>query len=259
MVPSFEEYTHRSEQTVPFYQTSADYTYTAQDVMDFYQDKEIKAMVLVNPDNPSGNYISRRDVVSICEYCQQRDILFILDESFVDFADEPDATMLRQELLDQYQKLVVIKSISKSYGVPGLRLGILASGNRELIGRVSETLPIWNINSFGEYFLQIFEKYQADYQEALARFRVERNRMFDDLKGIRQLRVVPSQSNYFICEITDGMSATQIAEILLNRYNVLIKDLSSKKGMEGRNYIRVAIKTLEENMQLVNALRHILR
>lgn len=257
--PSFEEYANRSEWTEPYYVKSPDYIYTAQDIIRFYEDKEIQALVLVNPDNPSGNYIPHERVLEICEFCRQRDVLFIIDESFLDFSDEPEATMLKQELLDQYQNVVVIKSISKSYGVPGLRLGILAGGNQQLLERIRKQLPIWNINSLGEYFLQIFEKYQKEYQHALELFRKERAEMYEELKSIRQLRVIPSQANYFICEIMDGGSSIQIAELLLNRYNILVKDLSLKKGMEGRNYIRAAVKTKAENMRLAEALKHILR
>jgi len=259
LYPSFEEYANCSELIEPYYIEAPDYDYTARDIMGFYEDKEIQALVLVNPDNPSGNYIPHAGIREICEYCRQRNILFIIDESFLDFSDEPDATMLEQELLDQYQNVVVIKSISKSYGVPGLRLGVLASGNQQLLEQIRRRIPIWNINSFGEYFLQIFEKYQKDYQYALRLFREERDRMYEDLKSIRQLRVIPTQANYFICEIMDGGSSIQIAELLLNRYNILVKDLSQKKGMAGRNYIRIAVKTRAENMRLAEAFKHILR
>lgn len=257
--PSFEEYANRTSETEPYQVPSRDFTYDAADLMDYYRDKDIRALVLVNPDNPSGNCISRTGVTQLIEFCREKGILFILDESFADFADEPDLTLLNQEFLDAHDHLVVIKSISKSYGVPGLRLGILASGNREIISRVRAELPIWNINSLAEYFLQIFEKYEKDYRDSLVRFKAERRRMYGELRSIRQLRVVPSQANYMICEILDGGSARQIAELLLNRYNILVKDLSLKRGMAGQNYIRVAVKTPQENDRLTDALKNILR
>lgn len=259
LFPSFEEYAARAGQIEPFYVTSQDFTYSAGELTEYYQERDIAALVLVNPDNPSGNYISKAEVKRLAAFCREKGILFILDESFVDFAEEPQASMLGQELLAEYQNLVVIKSISKSYGVPGLRLGILASGNLDLIKQIRTKLPIWNINSFGEYFLQIFEKYQGDYRQALVDFRRERTMMYENLKCIRQLKVIPSQANYMMCEILDGGSSQQIAELLLNRYNILVKDLSAKRGMENRHFIRVAVKTRAENERLTEALKHILR
>ena len=259
LYPSFEEYANRAELIEPYFVATRDFTYCAEELIDYYNDKDIQALVLVNPDNPSGNHIPHKDVLMLAGFCEERKILFILDESFVDFADESESSMLKQEILDHYHYLVVIKSISKSYGIPGLRLGVLASGNKSIINSLKSKLPIWNINSFGEYFLQIFEKYQKDYEQALILFRKERNQMCEDLKSIHQLRVFPSQANYLLCEITDGGSATQISELLLNRYNILIKDLSHKKGMEGRNYIRIAVKTRKENARLIDAMKHILK
>ncbi|HBG12014.1 MAG TPA: aminotransferase, partial [Clostridium sp.] len=108
-----------------------------------------------------------------------------------------------QEILDEYTNLVLIKSISKSYGVPGLRLGLLTCSDPEIISLVRNELPIWNINSLAEYFLQIFEKYQSDYQEALANFKRTREKLYQSLHSIRQLKLYPSQANFIMCEITD--------------------------------------------------------
>jgi len=259
LFPSFEEYAARAGQIDPFYVENQDFTYSAGELEDYYQERDITALVLVNPDNPSGNYIPKKDVIKLAGFCRKKGAMFILDESFVDFAEEPEVTMLDQALLEEYQNLVVIKSISKSYGVPGLRLGILACGSQDLLKQIRFKLPIWNINSFGEYFLQIFEKYEGEYRQALVRFRKERAMMYENLKRIRQLRVIPSQANYMMCEILDGGSSQQIAELLLNRYNILVKDLSSKKGMGNRHFIRVAVKTRAENERLTEALKHILR
>ncbi|WP_312441707.1 aminotransferase class I/II-fold pyridoxal phosphate-dependent enzyme [Lacrimispora sp.] len=258
--PSFEEYGICSQNAVYFNVSTPDYTYTAQDIMDFYKDKELDALVLVNPDNPTGNYIPKQEVLSLAQYCKARNITFILDESFIDFSSvEESPSLMCQEILDEYKNLVLIKSISKSYGVPGLRLGLLTCSDPEIIDQVRKELPIWNINSLAEYFLQIFEKYQSDYQEALEHFKRTRDKLYQSLQSIRQLKLYPSQANFIMCEITDGCSASQIAELLLNRYNILVKDLSQKPGLEGREFIRIAVRTEADNERLADALKHILR
>jgi histidinol-phosphate/aromatic aminotransferase/cobyric acid decarboxylase-like protein len=117
----------------------------------------------VKPDNPSGNFIDFDALLHLAGWAEEKGVRLIVDESFVDFSDTADsASLLSEVLLREYSQLVVVKSISKSYGVPGLRLGILASSDTELIGQIRSDLSIWNINSFAEFFLQILEKYTAD-------------------------------------------------------------------------------------------------
>ena len=244
---------------IPFFVENDNYSYTAEDLMNFYEDKDIQVLTLINPDNPSGNYIEKKDVLRIAEWCNGRGVTFIVDESFVDFAErDGSTTLLTREILNSNPKLIVVKSISKSYGVPGIRLGIAASADKDLIEAVKKDVSIWNINSFGEFFLQIQEKYQKDYVNALKKFYDVRREYIRDLEGIDKIRVIPSQANYVLCEVLGGMSSRMLTEILLNDYNILIKDLSTKKGFNGKNYIRLAVRTDEDNKKLVNALESIL-
>ncbi len=253
--PTFEEYPNRydSAQSVSFYPHNAGLSYTADDLMHFFADKEIGSLVVVNPDNPSGSYIPKADLLRLCDWAAEKGIRLVIDESFVDFADEPDATLIRQEILDKYPRLYVMKSISKSYGVPGLRLGVLASGDTELIAAMKKDVAIWNINSFGEFYMQIAEKYNKDYETALVRFRAERSRFAAALSEINGLRVIPSQANYFTAELTNGMAASQLTKLLLVKHSILIKDLSKKLG--GGAFIRIAIRGSADNDRLTAALK----
>lgn len=255
--PTFEEYPNRknAEDVIAFLPSNEDYSYSAEDLMNYYADKDIKTLLLINPDNPSGNYIPKKDVLLLAAWAEEREICLIVDESFVDFADETDSSLLEQAVLTQYPHLFVMKSISKSYGVPGIRLGILAGDNKEMIAKLKKDVSIWNINSFGEFYLQIYEKYAKDYKAAMDKFRQERRAFVNALAEVRGLRVIPSQANYLLCELTNGESATKLAEDLLDEDNILIKDLSTKKGFEGRNYIRIAIRDEKDNEKLVAALK----
>ena len=156
--PTFQEYPNRKAEkdVVPYFVTNDEFRYTAKDLMDFYEDKDIEVLTLINPDNPSGNYIRREDVLKLSEWCEKKNIRFVVDESFVDFVDEEETTtLLDAEILKANPNLIVVKSISKSYGVPGLRLGVLASSDEELIAEMKKDVAIWNINSFAEFYLQI--------------------------------------------------------------------------------------------------------
>ena len=254
--PTFEEYPNRktAENLVVFHPDNDNYSYTAQELMDFYTDKEIRILLLINPDNPSGNYLPKQEVLKMADWAEKNSVRLIVDESFVDFAEEENATLLEQAVLTRYPHLIVMKSISKSYGVPGIRLGILAGDDKELIAKLKKDVAIWNINSFGEFYLQIYEKYAKDYKDAMVKFKKTRNSFVESLAHISGLRVIPSQANYLLCELTGGMSATSLAEELLEE-NILIKDLSTKKGFAGKNYIRLAVRNEQDNEKLVQELK----
>ena len=182
-------------------------------------------------------------------------IRLIVDESFADFADEADSSVLEQELLERYSHLWVMKSISKSYGVPGLRLGVLASGDEALIAELKKDVAIWNINSFAEFYLQIEEKYRKSYVQGLELFKAERARYINELSAIKGLRIIPSQANYVMAELTNGMTAERLTRRLLVKHNILIKNLNDKLNVSGRHYVRLAIRNTEENKRLAEALR----
>lgn len=135
--------------------------------MDYFSDKNLNALVLINPDNPSGNYIPKQDALMLIRWCKLKGIKIVLDESFVDFAEEKDSTLIVQEIIDEYENLIIVKSISKSYAVPGIRLGVLVSTDLQLLTLLKKEVAIWNINSFGEFYMQIAEKYKGDYSIGL--------------------------------------------------------------------------------------------
>ena len=258
--PTFEEYPNRIDRSriVTFVPDNSDFRYTADDLKQFFAKQEINTLLLINPDNPSGNFIPKDDVLALAGWCNERNIQLVVDESFVDFTDDyATSSLLKNEILLAHNNLVVIKSISKSYGVPGLRLGIMASSNVELIAYVKKDVAIWNINSFAEFYMQIFNKYEHIYKAACAKFLDERRRFESNLKQISYLRVIPSQANYFLCEVTRRFSDHELTEILLNRFDILIKDCNNKTGLVGKNYIRVAIRNSEDNDTLITALKEL--
>ena len=210
-------------------------------------------LILINPDNPSGNFISKNDLITLLTHIKQNNKKLVLDESFVDFCDCGESTLLQQEILDEYPNLIIIKSLSKSYGIPGLRLGLLASGDRALIKSVRKQIPIWNINSFAEYFLQIFGKYSKDYKEACRRIAEERARFGKALEKTGLFKIYPSQANYFLCRL-NGFKAADLALYLLENHEIFIKDLDSKKGFPGGSWIRLAIRNSHDNDILIEKL-----
>lgn len=256
--PTFQEYPNRKEQTeiIGFTPDNADLTYTADDLIRFYADKQLSTLLLINPDNPSGNFIPMVDVLRLATWCKERGIFFVVDESFVDFSEDfRNNSLLHNEILQAYPNLAVMKSISKSYGVPGLRLGILASSDEELTNWMKHDVSIWNINSFAEFYMQIFGKYQKDYDRACQKFIAERERFMARLTDIPFLRVIPSQANYFLCQVTEKYTSEELTRRLLMDFNILIKDCDNKDGLKNKNYVRIAVRDQKDNNTLVEALK----
>lgn len=260
--PTFEEYPNRlpHNKVVRFVPDNENFGYTAEDLINFFNDKPIDTLLLINPDNPSGNYLSYTELQALVRWSADKGIKLIVDESFVDFAKvESVSSLLDNEMLCQNEHLIVVKSISKSYGVPGIRLGVLASGNAEMIICLKKNVAIWNINSFGEFYMQIFGKYEDDYRRACKLFISERERFYVELSKIDFLRVIPSEANYFMCEVIgDKFSSRELAIRLLKDYEILIKDCSGKDAFEGKQYIRLAVRDTADNDRLISSLKNYL-
>jgi histidinol-phosphate/aromatic aminotransferase/cobyric acid decarboxylase-like protein len=253
--PTFNEYPEcfGEDRVVPF--VSGSFGHSAGELVSF--SGQCDTLVLINPDNPSGAYIPSHDIMAVLESLKERNKRLILDESFIDFCDvEEDPSFLKQAVLDRFPNLVVIKSLSKSYGIPGIRLGVLASADTELIAKIRRQIPIWNINAFGEYFLQIAGKYQKDYAASCREIAGERRRFGALLKDAAVFeKVYPSQANYFLCGLRKGLRAGVLTECLLDRFGIFIKDLSGKKGIPGDGWVRIAVRNRADNDTLIGKLR----
>lgn len=253
--PTFEEYPNRreAESLVTFVPQNEDFRYSADDLMDYFGTHPADNLLVINPDNPSGNFIPVSDLLRLAQWSEERGVRLIIDESFVDFSvGYEQNTLLHDSILEQYPHLVVMKSISKSYGVPGIRLGILCSADKQIIAQMKKMVSIWNINSFAEFFMQIFNKYEKDYKLACEKFIAERDDFERQLRQIPFLRVMPSQANYFLCEILPPMNANRLVLSMLKRFDILTRDCSDKKGFDGKKqYMRIAVRSHENNARLI--------
>lgn len=257
--PTFDEYPNRlrPEQIVGYMPDNENFAYGADDLIRFYTDNPVSLLLLINPDNPSGNFISRSEVLELASWCGSRGVRLLVDESFVDFTEEGASnSLLDNDILVSYPHMMVMKSISKSYGVPGLRLGVFASSDSELIGRIKKEVPIWNINSFAEYYMQIYGKYENDYHKACVKFIAEREIFYRELQSIPYLRVIPSQANYFLCEVTDRFTSAELTQKLIEN-DVIISNCGLKRNMNGLNLVRLAIRDRKDNMKLIEILKNL--
>ena len=256
--PTFEEYPNRlpKESLVTFVPKDNTYRYSADELMTFFEENPVETLLIINPDNPSGNFIPKTDLLRLCEWSKKNGIRLMIDESFVDFSEDwENNSLLQDEILEQYPHLIVMKSISKSFGVPGIRLGILASADKKLIAHLKKLVSIWNLNSFAEFFMQIYNKYEKDYKTACGKFLKERADFEKQLRSISFLRVMPSQANYFLCEILPPRTANEVVLYMLKHHNILTRDCSNKPGLDGKQYMRIAVRNHEDNLRLIEGLK----
>ena len=254
--PTFEEYPNRYDKSDSIYFVSdkKDYLYDASGIIEYFNDKGIDTLVVINPDNPTWNYIKKDQMLRILSWAKLKNIHLIIDESFLDFSDEQNCTLINQDILNEYRNVYIIKSISKSYGVPWLRLWILASWDTAMIKKLKSDVSIRNINSLAEFFMQIFEKYKSEYSDSLIKIREERNRFQNELSKINWIRVIPSQANYIMVELDEKYNNVKtLAKNLLIKHNLLVKELTGKTNW--KNYLRIAVKNSEENNSLIDAIK----
>jgi len=257
--PCFNEYPRIAgeERIEEFSTIEKGFRYNAADLKRFCKERSVRNLVLVNPDNPSGQFIKKNELIKLLG-ASRKNIRLILDESFVDFVDGTDGnSLLDDEILAKYPNLIVIKSLSKSFGIGGLRLGILATADRQVLDRVKGDMPIWNINSIAEFFLQIQRKHEADYREACKKLAAERTRVMSRLKRISFLKPYPSQANFILCEVASKEIHGLLLNELLVRMHIFIKDCSTKKGFNNKPYIRITVRNEGDNNRLLRILREI--
>lgn len=216
-------------------------------------------LLIINPDNPSGSFLPYKDIIRLIEKCQEKNVMIVIDESFIDFADKNIRyTLIKEEILKRYSCLVIVKSISKSYGIPGLRLGVLATGNKTLRKKLQEDITIWNINSFAEYYLQIQRLYKKSYMAACDKIAEQRNNMQKELSKIQGITPYASQANFIMCKLSGEIDSKQLSLKLLEDHNILVKNLSGKKGFKGNKFIRLAVKDADNNKILLSAIREVI-
>lgn len=254
-IPAFNEYERcfKSCQIIELDSKTNGYKLDPNKILEIID--TVDSIAIINPDNPSGDFIKFDDMMKIIEKADTQNKKIIVDESFIDFADaDVRYTLLNSKILERYKNLIVIKSIGKSYGVPGIRLGILASGNKELLSIIRDEMAIWNINAFGEYYLQIATLYTKEYKKSCELIAKERSSFISKLKQIPYIKPYESQANYIMCRL-EGRNSTALANYLLKNYSILIKDLKNKKGFENVDFIRLAVKSTKDNDELIEALK----
>jgi histidinol-phosphate/aromatic aminotransferase/cobyric acid decarboxylase-like protein/choline kinase len=214
--------------------------------------KNAEIVVFVNPNNPTGSFIEPKWIYDFAK--ARPDTRVIVDESFIDFARSDSV----QDLLYQnpLHNILVIKSLSKCLGVPGLRLGYIYTADRAFTEALKESMPIWNNNSLAEYFLESILKHRRAMKDSFYRTIQDREQFREELTKVAMVEdVFPSSANFILAKMRIDRGACQkITKELLVKQGIYVKDISEKMP-DDRSYLRLAVRFPAENKHLVSVLQ----
>ena len=259
-VPSFNEYANAAPQghAVEF---PLEFPSFQLDV-DKFADEAIKVgadmAVVITPNNPTSILVPKADLIRLAEKLKPSNCMLIVDESFLDFANNKEQISLEQDI-DKYPNMAILKSMSKSYGICGLRIGYMLTANADFANAVRNGIHIWNINGFAEEFLRILPQYKQEFEDSCEKVKADRDVFYNKLCTIKGMTVFKPDANYIYCRLPDAaLSGPEITKRLFIKHNIYIKDSVGKTQPDADRYIRIASRTNEENTKLVDALVDVL-
>ncbi len=214
--------------------------------------------VVVTPNNPTSMLVPKADLIRLAQKLDQHNCMLIIDETFIDFAAHKGQTSLEQEI-DKHSNMAILKSMSKAYGICGLRIGYLLSANLEFVRAVRNGVHIWNINGFAEEFLRILPRYKQDFEESCVKVRADRDAFYEKLCAIEGMRVFKPDANFVFCRLPgDALSGPELTKRLFIDHNMYIKNSVGKTQPDASRYIRIASRTHKENLKLIEALKDVM-
>ncbi len=256
-IPTFDEYINRAGiqgKEVSLFQMDDGYSLNLKEFRSHIFESGSNSALIINPNNPTGELLSKDSIIEFLEETRQLDLV-ILDESFIDFSS-PDVGISLQADLENYRNLLIIKSLSKSYGIPGLRLGYGITCNKEIIYKLRREIPIWSINSLAQYFLEHIDDYLEEFVESCVQIRVATEILYNGLSGISYVHPYPTQANYVFCKMLHGYTSENLVDALYSDSGILINDCKQKRGLDNR-FVRIASRTAVENKLLIEAMERI--
>jgi threonine-phosphate decarboxylase len=248
-IPTFNEWTQLPAEKINLFPLKEEngFNLNIEGLISAIEESKSEFLVINNPNNPTGNVMSKKEIEKILK----TGVITIIDEAFVDFCKEYSA----EDLVPKYNNLIIVKSLTKSMGLGGLRLGYLLTTNEKIKKEVKKYLPIWNINSIAERFIELFPDFRKDYDISIEKTKKERDCLFKELEKIHYLKPYRPYANFIFCKT--NFSGRKLAEILFDKYEILIKSGLNQKLPGSDKYIRIGVRTKKDNDRLIAALEEI--
>jgi histidinol-phosphate/aromatic aminotransferase/cobyric acid decarboxylase-like protein len=256
-VPTFDEYTNRAQtqgKQVSLFSMPGSFELDIDAFIQHVKSSNSDAALFIRPNNPTGTYVSKAELTHFLDGMPDLNLVLV-DESFIEFVDT-EASPSALDLIFEYPNLMVVKSLSKNYGIPGLRLGYAVTGDTDRLSALRADLPIWNINSLAQFFLEDMDGYRSDYIESCAKVRDATQSLYRALGTVPYLYPYPTHGNFVLCQLLYGQTSEELTARLFEHSRALINNCGSKHGLDDR-FVRIACRTQEENSRLVGALKEI--
>jgi len=258
-IPTFGEYIEKmkDQRDAELFSLDPDRRYQLRldEYLEWVHARHLRSLLVINPGNPTGQYFPLEEMVAFLERTQDLELV-VVDESFIDFAGDPIPSLL--PIAERFSNLLIVRSMSKHCGVPGLRLGYCYSANLYVLNRLRRFVPTWNLNTLAQYFLSLLPATDCAYHEARKRLISDVRWLYNALKPIPRLDVYPTGANFVLFKIKNGMTATELQMRLLTEHQMYVRDCSNKLGMDNF-HIRVASQGREKDSRLVDALQTLVR
>ena len=226
------------------------------DTIEFVKEEKPDSIVIINPNNPNGGYLKYKDLRHILNSLKEVNNI-IIDESFIHFAFEDDRYSLisATELFKEFPNVIVIKSMSKDFGIAGIRAGY-AVMDKYKVSNLLKNGFLWNSSGLAEYFFRLYKKesFIKEYEVARKKYITEAQLFFKELDSIKEIKVLPSMANFALIELLDGSTSAGFVSKMLIKYGVYTRTGSDKIGLSGE-YVRIAGRTKKENQVIINSVK----
>ena len=256
-VPSFNEYEDLEKSQLNYFKLREkdNFILNTDDYIDSVKKSSSNFALIINPNNPTSTLTRREDLLKILKKLNHLNGI-IVDESFIDFTGNREKFSI-QPFVNKFPNLVVIRSLSKEFGIPGLRLGYLLTSNNRIKEQIKKYLPIWNINSLAERFVELFPRYQREYNKSIKQIIKDNDNFRNELTHVDMIKVIDGKANFLFCKILNNdINSKKLRNILFSKYNMLIKDCSNKTSLND-SYIRISVRKPDDNSKMVEALKEV--
>lgn len=261
-IPTFSSYYEfaRNNTQVVFYQLDKNNNYelVVDHYIEFVKLHKPDSVVIINPNNPNGGYLQYEKLRFILNNLKEVKNI-IIDESFMHFAYEDDELSLisATELFKEYRNVIVIKSMSKDFGIAGIRCGY-AVMDKFKVTELLKSGYLWNSSGLSEYFFRLYRTndFYRDYEVVRKKYIQETQLFFEELSNIQNIKLYPSMANFALIELLDGTTSSQFVSKMLIKFGVYSRTCTDKIGLNGE-FVRVASRKIEENRLIIDAIRDI--
>lgn len=249
LAPTFSEYeeaTKAVEANITLYKLKEENNFNIQEDILNYISADLDLIFICNPNNPTGVITSKKVLEKILITAKKNKVMVLIDESFLDFIEE-NLSMI--SYIQEYENLIIIKSLTKLFALPGIRIGYGISSNEKLKQNVNKISPAWNVNILAEIATKVALKDNNYIKKSLEFIRNEKIYLYNELKKIKQIKVYEASANFILLKIDDK---TNLKDELLKN-NILIRSCNNYEGLDN-SYYRIAVRTHEQNIKLIESL-----